>query len=98
MKIKIAFLAIALFAVASAFTTSSRVNHHYKFLSDDSSNSRWEVENVDRTLGFGSGQYTCNNTGSCVVNTTDITPTLDNGKYYISYSSGTLSSGTITIH
>jgi predicted secreted protein len=98
MKIKIAFVTIALFAIVSAFTTANFTDHHYKILADEPLSSRWKVENVDRTEGTGSGQFTCANSGNCVVNTVDVTPTQIGSFYYITYSNGSLTDGTITVH
>jgi hypothetical protein len=98
MKIRIAFAALALLAVASAFTARNKTNFHYKILADDSANNRWQVENVSRTPGAGEGQYTCSSSGDCAVNTVDITPTQIGSLYFINKSDGTLTNGVYSVN
>jgi hypothetical protein len=87
MKIRIAFAAIALFAVASAFTTRTVFNADYQFLLDDG--TRVQVDPTARTQGTGSGQYTCDNpqTSECAV-ISSVAPTQDptDGNWYIDKS------------
>lgn len=101
MKIKAIFAAIALFAIASAFTTSKFADHAYQYLSSFTFNNvaYYEVGTTDQINNIGSlpGQVSCDNTGNCMVETNS-TPTTVDGKNAIPQSSGTISTGTFTQH
>lgn len=98
MKIRIAFAAIALFAIASAFTTRNRTNLKFQYSSEDAT-YYYAVNDNPQTQGTGSGQYTCETptTVDCVINTVDVFPDADNN-FRILKSQATKTAGTFTLH
>lgn len=99
MKIRIIFAAIALFAIASAFTSRKFVVNRYQFLLEET--TRYKVDPTIRTMGTGSGQFTCEiSLNKCTVDATNITAYQSGSSWYVDKQTGvtTTNNSTYTIH
>jgi hypothetical protein len=100
MKIRIVFAAIALFAIASAFTSAKLFNHAYEWKSSFTTAgvAYYEVVNVDQinNIGTGAGEVSCESSlANCMIES-DVTPSLVAGKQAIRQDQSQLDQGTFT--
>jgi hypothetical protein len=103
MKVKLAFLAIALIAVTSAFTTAKVLSHKFKVVSFDQTNNRYQlIDNTDIISlqeGTGSGQYSCNSSSDLCTIETNNSAFQSGGVWYVTASeSEVLIEGTYEFH
>jgi hypothetical protein len=103
MKAKLAFLAIALIAVTSAFTTAKVLSHKFKVVTFDNVNNRYQlIDNEDiisKQQGTEVGQYTCEESSELCTIETNNSAFQISGVWYVSASaSEVLTEGEYAAH